>query len=74
MKVDIDGTSGQLMAPAAQFLVHNFSSGDDEAYFLHEIAGLTLSEVRLWPTRGWRPAWHLAVQGVSRPQSRSTPR
>ena len=44
MRVDVDGTTGQLMAPAAQFLVHNFSSGEDEAYFLHQIAGLTLPD------------------------------
>ena len=44
MRVNVDGTTGQLMAPAAQFLVHNFSSGEDEAYLLHQIADLTLPE------------------------------
>lgn len=44
MRVDVDGTTGQLMAPVAQFLVHNFRSGEDETYLLHQIADLTLPE------------------------------
>jgi hypothetical protein len=40
LRVAVDGTTGQLMAPAAQFHVHNFSTGKDEVYFLHQIAGL----------------------------------
>ena len=42
--VAVDGTTGGLMAIAAQFHVHNFRTGNDEVYFLPQIAGLTLPE------------------------------
>ena len=44
MRVAVDGTTGELMAPAAQFHIHNFRTGEDECYFPHQIAGLTLPE------------------------------
>jgi hypothetical protein len=44
LRVAVDGTTGQLMLPAAQFHIHNFTSGEDEVYFLNQIAGLTLPE------------------------------
>jgi HNH endonuclease len=44
LRVSVDGTTGRLMAPAAQFHIHNFRTGKDEVYFLPQIAGLTLPE------------------------------
>ena len=44
LRVAVDGTTGQLMPPAAQFHIHNFRTGEDEVYFLRQISGLTLSE------------------------------
>jgi HNH endonuclease len=45
LRVAVDGTTGRLMPPAAQFHIHNFQTGKDEVYFLSQIAGLTLKEV-----------------------------
>lgn len=42
--VSLDGTTGQLMPPAAQFHIHNFKTGKAEVYFLPQISGLTISE------------------------------
>jgi hypothetical protein len=42
LRVSVDGTTGQLMPPAAQFHIHNFTTGKDEVYFPPQIAGLTL--------------------------------
>ena len=44
VRVAVDGTTGQLMPMAAQFHVHNFRTGENETYFLRQIAGLTLPE------------------------------
>lgn len=44
MKVAVDGTTGQLMPPAVQFHIHNFRTGEDETYFLHQIADIVLPE------------------------------
>ena len=43
-RVSVDGTTGQLMLPAAQFHVHNFKTGKDEVYFLPQIPTLVLPE------------------------------
>jgi hypothetical protein len=43
-RVAVDGTTGRLMPISAQFHVHNFRTGEDEVYFLSQIAGLTLPE------------------------------
>jgi hypothetical protein len=34
LRVSVDGTTGRLMPPAAQFHVHNFRTDKNEAYFL----------------------------------------
>jgi hypothetical protein len=44
LRVSVDGTTGRLMPPAAQFHVHNFKTGKDEVYFLPQIAALVLPE------------------------------
>ena len=44
LRVSVDGTTGKLMRPAAQFHVHNFTTGKDEVYFLPQIAALALPE------------------------------
>jgi hypothetical protein len=45
LRVAVDGTTGRLMRPAAQFHIHNFRTGKDEVYFLSQIGGLTLKEM-----------------------------
>lgn len=44
MKVALDGTTGELMRPKAQFIVVNQKTGKPETYFKHQIAGLQLPE------------------------------
>ena len=44
LRVSVDGTTGRLMPPAAQFHIHNFTTGKDEVYFLPQIAALALPE------------------------------
>lgn len=44
LRVAIDGTTGQLMEPAAQFHIYNFRTGQEEVYFLSQIVDLILSE------------------------------
>jgi hypothetical protein len=44
LRVSVDGTTGRLMPPAAQFHVHNFTAGKDEVYCLPQIAALVLPE------------------------------
>lgn len=44
LKVAVDGTTGKLMRPLAQFHVFNFSTGKTEIYFQHQLAGLKLPE------------------------------
>lgn len=44
LRVSVDGTTGQLMPPTAQFHIHNFKKGKDEVYFLPQISHLALPE------------------------------
>ena len=44
LRVSVDGTTGQLLAPDVQFHIHNFTTGKCEVYFLPHIAGLILPE------------------------------
>jgi hypothetical protein len=44
LKVDVDGTTGRLMRPRAQFHVFNFKTGNNEIYFAEQILGLVLPE------------------------------
>ncbi len=44
MKVAIDGTTGELMKPLAQFHILNQQSGKTETYFKKQIAGLKLPD------------------------------
>jgi hypothetical protein len=44
LRVSLDGTTRQLMPPAAQFHIHNFKTGEDEVYFMPQIAALVLPE------------------------------
>lgn len=44
LRVALDGTTGQLMPPAVQFHIRNFTTSKDEVYFLSQIAGLVLPE------------------------------
>lgn len=44
LRVSVDGTTGRLMPPAAQFQIHNFTTGKHEVYFLPQIAALALPE------------------------------
>ena len=44
MKVAIDGTTGELMEPKAQFQIVNQKTGVTETYFKHQLAGLHLLE------------------------------
>ena len=44
MKVAIDGTSGELMKPKAQFLILNQKTEIEEVYFKHQLIGLKLPE------------------------------
>jgi hypothetical protein len=58
MRVAVDGTTGTLMRPRAQFHVFNFETQADEVYFLNQIASLTLPEAIYGApgsaTRRWR--------------------
>ena len=44
MKVAIDGTTGKLMKPVAQFHIVNLATGKNEIYFKHQLEGLCLPE------------------------------
>lgn len=44
MKVFVDGTTGNLMPPHAQFHIFNFQTNKNEVYFLEHIPGLVLPE------------------------------
>lgn len=44
MRVAVDGTTGTLMNPRAQFHAFNFQTNQNEVYFIQQIAGLTLPE------------------------------
>ncbi len=62
LRVAVDGTTGQLMPPAAQFHAHNFKTGEDEVYVpapdpLHDPAGS-----RLRKARHEKREWNMEVQ------------
>jgi hypothetical protein len=44
LKVEVDGTTGKLMRPRAQFHAFNFDTGKNEVYFAEQISGLVLPE------------------------------
>jgi hypothetical protein len=68
LRVAVDGTTGQLMPPAAQFLVHNFRTGEDEVYFLRQIADLTLPDADYGKpgTDGKKGSWKCKILAPSR--------
>jgi hypothetical protein len=68
LRVSVDGTTGLLMPPAAQFHVHNFRMGKDEVYFLSQIAGLTLPEADYGRpgTNGEKGTWRCKIFAPSR--------
>ena len=43
-RVGLDGTTNRLMALPSQFHIHNFQTGEDEVYFLSQVAALSLPE------------------------------
>ncbi len=67
LRVAVDGTTGQLMPPAAQFHVHNFKTGEDEVYFLRQIIGLTLPEADYGKpgTNGEKGTWRCKILAPS---------
>ena len=68
LRVAVDGTTGQLMPPAAQFHAHNFRTGQDEVYFLRQITGLTLPEADYGKpgTNGEKGTWRCKILAPSR--------
>jgi hypothetical protein len=68
LRVSVDGTTGRLAPPAAQFHVHNFRTGKDEVYFLPQIAGLTLPEAEYGRpgTAGEKGTWRCKIFAPSR--------
>jgi len=68
LRVSVDGTTGQLMAPAVQFHIHNFTTAQDEVYFLSQIAGLALPECDYGRpgTNGNKGTWRCKVLAASR--------
>jgi hypothetical protein len=68
LRVSVDGTTGRLMPPAAQFHVHNFRTGKDEVYFLPQIAGLTVPEADYGRpgTNGEKGTWRCKIFAPSR--------
>jgi hypothetical protein len=44
MRVTVDGKTGKLMKPAAQFHAFNFKTSENEVYFKEQIPGLKLPE------------------------------
>jgi hypothetical protein len=68
LRVSVDGTTGQLMPPAAQFHIHNFVTGKDEVYFRRQIAGLTLPEADYGRpgTDGEKGTWRCKIFAPSR--------
>lgn len=68
LRVSVDGTTGRLMPPAAQFHVHNFRLGKNEVYFLPQIVGLTLPEADYGKpgTNGKKGTWRCKIFAPSR--------
>jgi hypothetical protein len=68
LRVALDGTTGQLMEPAVQFHIHNFTTGKDEVYFLSQIAGLILPEAHYGKpgTDGEVGTWRCKILAPSR--------
>jgi hypothetical protein len=68
LRVSVDGTTGQLMRPAAQFHIHNFTTGKEEVYFLRQVAGLTLPEADYGkPDKEGEPGtWQCKILAASR--------
>lgn len=68
LRVSVDGTTGQLMAPAAQFHIHNFKTGKEEVYYLPQISGLTLPETDYGRpgANGERGTWRCKILAPSR--------
>ena len=68
LRVAVDGTTGQLMPPAAQFHVRNFKTGEDEVYFLRQITGLILPEADYGKpgTNGEKGTWRCKILAPSR--------
>jgi hypothetical protein len=68
LRVSVDGTTGQLMAPAAQFHVHNFRTAKDEVYFLPQIPGLILPEADYGKpgSDGEKGTWRCKILAPSR--------
>ena len=68
LRVSVDGTTGRLMPPAAQFHVHNFRTGKDEVYFLPQITGLTLPEAEYGrpSAEGEKGTWRCKIFAPSR--------
>lgn len=44
LRVAVDGTTGTLMQPRAQFHAFNFQTNQNEVYFIEQIDGITLPE------------------------------
>jgi hypothetical protein len=68
LRVSVDGTTGQLMPPAVQFHIHNFTTGKDEVYLLPQIAGLSLPEADYGKAgaEGEKGTWRCKVLAPSR--------
>ena len=67
LRVSVDGTTGRLMRPAAQFHVQNFRTGKDEVYFLPQIANVTLPQADYGKpgTNGEKATWRCKVLAPS---------
>jgi HNH endonuclease len=68
LRISLDGTTGQLMPPVAQFHIHNFKTGKDEVYFLPQISGLALPETDCGKpgANGERGTWRCKILAPSR--------
>jgi hypothetical protein len=68
LRVSVDGTTGRLMPPAAQFHIHNFTTGKDEVYFLPQIAALALPEADYGKpgANGEKGTWRCKIFAPSR--------
>lgn len=68
LRVSVDGTTGQLMAPAAQFHVRNFRTAEDEVYFVPQIPGLILPEADYGKpgSDGEKGTWRCKILAPSR--------
>lgn len=68
LRVSVDGTTGRLMPPAAQFHIHNFTTGKEEVYFLPQIAALALPEADYGKpgANGEKGTWRCKIFAPSR--------